>query len=294
MGITINVPRLNDELWDYAQMAMIWRQVMEAGDGVEVTFDFSSCDFLRPNAVVFLGGLARVVQSRGGNAWFLVNTMQSRVQMNLLQNGFAHVMGADVQPWQGNSIPYREYPEQAKDEIIHHLKTDWLGRNWINVSDALASAIAGQVWEIFANAFEHSHTPVGVNCCGQYFPRYRELTLAVGDFGVGIPNNVRGFLDLPGLTPAQAMEWAFTKGKSTAKNVSIPRGLGFDLLKEFVQRTRGRMEVFSHDGYTRIDAKQVSHHNLTPFFAGTLVQIRVLCDDTVYILANELQNEPIF
>lgn len=84
----------------------------------------------------------------------------------------------------------REYFEQDEDGIVEDLRRNWLGRGWINISDALADEVVGQMWEIFANAFEHSDTRVGVYSCGQYFKARRVLTLAVADFGVGIPSNV--------------------------------------------------------------------------------------------------------
>ncbi|MHB0917329.1 MAG: ATP-binding protein [Thiobacillus sp.] len=286
-ALTIHVPRLNDELWDARQLALIWQQVEEAGDGAEVSFDFSRCDFLRPNAVVFLGGLARLIVHRGGKVQLLTKTMHGRVEANLQQNGFAHAMGADTPPWRGNAIPYQEHLRQDKDKIIESLKQDWLGRGWINLSDSLANRIAGQMWEIFTNAFEHSDTPVGVYSCGQYLPMRRELLLAVADFGVGIPSNVRMYLGCPEMTAAETMRWAFVSGHTTQRMQTFPRGLGLDLLKDFVQKANGVMQVFSHDGRARIDQRGETYENLQPFFEGTLVQIQLICDDKHYMLSEE-------
>ncbi len=285
-ALTIPVPRLNDAHADFNAMAQIWRQVDAAGDGAEVRFDFSRCGFLQPNAVVFLGGLVRVIGHRGGKARFLVGTMTDPVRVNLLQSGFGHAMGADETPWQGNSIPYREYFIEDEDAIVQDLRQHWLGRGWINVSTALANEVVGQMWELFANAFEHSDTPVGVYSCGQYFKNRRILTLAVADFGVGIPSNVRLHLRQSELSAADALRWAFQRGHSTS-NRSGPRGVGLDLLKELVRKTDGAMLVYSHDGRTRIDQRGETYENSEPFFEGTLVQIRLLCDDMRYMLSNE-------
>lgn len=285
-ALTILVPRLNDTHADFIAMAQIWRQVDAAGDGVEVTFDFSRCGFLQPNAVVFLGGLSRVIWHRGGKAHFLVGTMSDRVRVNLLQNGFGYAMGATAAPWQGNSIPYREYLAQNEDLIVRDLRQHWLGRGWINVSPPLADEVIGQMWEIFANAFEHSDTPVGVYSCGQYFKTRRFLTLAVADFGVGIPSNVRLFLRQPELSGADALRWAFQRGHSTSRR-SAPCGVGLDLLKELVCKTNGTMLVYSHDAWARIDQRGERYENSDPFFEGTLVQTRLLCDDKRYMLSKE-------
>lgn len=290
--LTINVPRLNDELRDAQQLASIWQQIAAAGDGAEISFNFSSCDFLRPNAVAFLGGLAHMIRHRGGQAQLLVGTMRDGVKANLLQNGFAHAMGADAPPGRGNAVPYMENHNQDKDKdkdkIIGSLKRDWLGRGWVNLSDGLANRIVGQMWEVFANAFEHSKTPVGVFSCGQHLPNRRELLLAVADFGVGIPSNVRMYLGRPDLSAPDAMRWAFGRGNTTQERQTFARGLGLDLLKEFVQKASGVIQIFSHDGYARIDRQGETYENAEPFFEGTLVQIRLSCDDKLYMLSNEL------
>ncbi|MBI4743084.1 MAG: sensor histidine kinase [Betaproteobacteria bacterium] len=155
------------------------------------------------------------------------------------------------------------------------------------MSAPLADEIAGKVWEIFANAFEHSKTTVGVYSCGQYLPQRRELLLAVADFGVGIPSNVRIYFGCPEMAACDAMRWAFAGGHTTQPRQTFPRGLGLDFLKHFVQKTNGVMQVFSHDGRARIDQRGETYENSQPFFEGTLVQIRLLCDDKHYMLSNQ-------
>lgn len=285
--LIVPVPRLNDSHVDFMAMGKIWRNVINMECSTEVHFDFSHCEFLQPNAVAFLGGLAHVIAARGGTPRFLVPTMSDPVRVNLLQNGFACAMGDTTLPWEGNSIPYREYREHDRNQIVQDLRRNWLGRGWINISDALANEVVGQVWEIFANAFEHSRTSMGVYCCGQYFSRRKMLTLAVADFGVGIPSNVRLHLQRPVLQGAETMRWAFQRGTSTSCRLDGPRGVGLDLLKELVRATKGTMLIYSHDGCARIDHRGETYENFRPYFEGTLVQIVLRCDDQVYMLSNE-------
>jgi uncharacterized protein YneR len=293
--LILGIPRLNDDLEDFRLMALVWQEVMEAGDGAAVHFDFTHCDFLRPAAVVFLGGLARLVGARGGQPRFLVNTMSDAVRANLEQNGFAHAMGAPVPPWSGNSIPYREFEYEDKNAVVlGYLKPLWLGKGWVKVSAALANEISGQMWEMFTNAFEHGQSPIGVMTCGQHFPKNKELVLAVADFGVGIPSNVRLFLHDLGLSGAEAMRWAFRAGHSTSSQSGFARGMGLDFLKAFVQKNDGIMQIISHDGYARIDAKSESFDNLQPFFEGTLVQVQLRRDNKFYTLSDETNPEPFF
>lgn len=299
MAYRLRIPRLNDSRQDFYELSRLWTQVAqvaETNDDAEVVFDFSGCDFLRPNAVVFLGGLARLINQQVGHARLAVETMHNAVRINLEQNGFAWAMGADVQPWRGNSIPFREYfRSEDKDTIMDdYLKSNWLGRGWVNVSHALCNEIAGQMWEIYANAFEHSSTPVGVLSCGQYFPQRRELVLAVGDFGAGIPSKVRDYRDNPGLAGAEAMRWAFSAGTSTVRDSRIGRGLGLDLLKQFIKLNHGRLEVYSSDGYVLIDGSSETYDSLWTCFQGTLVNVSLQCDEKLYMLSYEDDSSPFF
>ncbi|WP_449244053.1 ATP-binding protein [Desulfobacca acetoxidans] len=245
------VPTINDHPVDFDQLFHLWNSVND--DNIEVEFNFTRCRFLRHNAVAFLGGLARLVAYRGGRINFRWNTLDDAIYTNLAQNGFIGCLGGGPNPWTGNSIPYEEFPVKNKEAITSYLKSKWLGRGWVNVSQALRDAIVGQVWEIFENAFEHSYSPLGVFCCGQHYPRLSELKLCVADFGVGIPSNVRLFKKREEVSAAAALRWAFQPGTTTKPN-GMGKGMGLDLLREFIKVNKGSLEVYSHEGYVSINA----------------------------------------
>ncbi len=78
------------------------------------------------------------------------------------------------------------------------------------------------------------------------------LKLTAIDFGVGIPVNVRQFLQKDSLSAKDALSWAFQSGTTTRRSVA-PGGTGLDSLKKFVKSKRGKIEIYSHDGYALID-----------------------------------------
>lgn len=283
----ILVPTLSDGKEDFYFKSLIWNEAFFSSENI--IFDFSSCRFLGPNAVVFLGGITRLIQSGNRQVSLGINTMLPKIQMNLQQNGFAQMMGSATAGWQGNSIPYREYLEPNQVTILKYLTDDWLGRGWINISQNLKNEIAGRMWEIFANAFEHSLSKIGLVCCGQYFKNRKELILSVADFGVGIPTNVRTFRGQPTLANGDAMQWAFQKGNSTRINGG-PGGVGLDILKEFVRVSKGSLAIYSHGGYAYIDQNEELYDNHAASLGCTLVQVRLRCDDTYYCLSNELNS----
>lgn len=258
MKITLSIPTINDyTAADFDALFNLWNRANN--DNMDVTFELSQCEFLRHNAVAFLGGLARLIEERHGKVTFDWQTLKNNwVSTNLAQNGFMAAFGHSSGQWSGNSIPYREDKFLDKNSMMDYLKIMWLGRGWVHVSEQLRNAIVGRVWEIYDNAFMHAQSSIGIFSCGQHYPRHHELKLTVVDFGVGIPSNVRLFFrDDPraeSLSAANSLKWAFQRGTTTKPN-GMSRGMGLDLLKEFVKINKGKLEIFSHEGYALIDGK---------------------------------------
>ena len=251
---TIQIPTLNDEPSDFSQLFEIWIEVNDYFE--DIRFDFSYCRFLRPNAVAFLGGLARLIESRMRTVTFDWNTLRnSWVKSTIRQNGFAYAFGDATAPRDGSSIPYREDKTIDMNGIMDYLTYNWIGKGWVYVSRKLRDAIAGRMWEIYNNAFEHSGTKIGVFSCGQYYRQQKHLVLSAVDFGRGIPVNVRSFfrqhtgdeVRVSKLSDAACLEWAFERGNSTCTG-SVARGLGLDLLKQFIRLNEGKLEMYSNDG----------------------------------------------
>ncbi|MBD2495458.1 ATP-binding protein [Nostoc sp. FACHB-280] len=291
MSLILEIPTINDKPKDFDCLSQLWQKVQAETE--EVIFDFSRCHFLRQNAVAFLGGLARLIESRGGKVTFNWETVKRNVCANLKQNGFMYAFNAGDEPRQGNSIPYREDLSQDKDSLIYYLAEHWLGRGWVQVSNILKTVIVGTACEIYANAFEHGKTDIGVFSCGQYFPRLRELNLTVVDFGVGIPQNVRDFQKNSHLPADEALKWAFQKG-TTTRGGQVTGGIGLDYLKQFVHINKGKLQILSHDGCATIDENGEIYENKQSFFGGTLVNITLLCDESLYALDFEADDELLF
>jgi len=301
MNITkcFSIPTLNDTLTDFSKLFELGNRVIEyRGD---VIFELSTCQFLRPNAIAFLGGIARLIENRGRRASFNFNTAHDKVLAILRQNNFATCFGNPDFTGPGNSIPYKEIfaesTSDVKDDIIDYLTYEWLKHGWVHLSVRLRDAIVGRVWEIFDNALEHSRSSVGIFSCGQYFWRMELLKLAVVDLGCGIPANVRNYLgshsSVAPRTSADCLEWAFQKGHSTSPG-KTGRGMGLKLLKEFVNVNQGKLEIYSESGYALIENRKESFENLNTSFQGTLVNITLRCDESYYQFADEPSVGPLF
>ena len=278
--IRLKVPTINDDKADFIRMFGLWQQIREI-DTPKVIFDFSGCRFLRPNAVAFLGGLARLIQSHGGQATFAWDTLQDCIRENLAQNGFLYAFGEHQQGWKGNSVAYREDPDDNREDpddnlegILNYIDEQWLGRGWVDINQNLKDEIIQNVLEIYSNAFEHGLSDIGVFTCGQHYPNLNKLKLTVIDFGVGIPANVCQFLKNNSILAKDALEWAFQPGKTT-RHSGICGGTGLDSLKKFVKSKQGKIEVYSYEAYGLIDETQEIYQTARTFFEGTLINITI-------------------
>jgi hypothetical protein len=83
-------------------------------------------------------------------------------------------------------------------------------------------------------------------------------------------------------------------GRGHTKPNGMGRGMGLDLLKEFVKVNQGELEVYSHEGYALIRAGQERFLDRPTFFEGTVVSITFKCDESYYHLASEAQEDKLF
>ncbi len=185
------IPTLSALSVDCGGLFDLWRRYGQRT--AHITFDFTYCNFLRPQAVAFLGGLVRLIEHRGGSVQFLWDTLKPAIKACLGQNGFMQAFGGPQAPWTGTAVPYLEHPSVDAAAFDSYARNHWLGRGWVEAAPDLVSEVIGNVGEIYVNAFEHSGSAVGVHGCGQLFPRLGILSLTLVDFGVGIPANVRRF-----------------------------------------------------------------------------------------------------
>jgi hypothetical protein len=289
----ICIPTLGDSPADFAKLCQISSEVSKSG---AVSFNFSQCEALHPNAIAFIGGIARLIESRNCIASFEWETLQNPDLESLLSgNGFTKAFKHSYKEIGEHSILYREDKQLSMDSIMDYLADGWLGRGWVVVSNRLKNAIVGKIWEIYNNAFEHSKTPIGVFSCGQHFEAANELILSVVDFGCGIPTLVKNFLSearrAERLKDPSCLRWAFQRGNSTSSG-GVAKGLGLDLLKEFIGLNQGKLEIYSNKAYGLIDGENERYEKLDSPFEGTMVHITLRCDENLYQFKDEI--DPVF
>ena len=126
----IRVPTINDEMSDFDTLFEMWEGAQN--DMTHVEFDFSRCGFLRQNAVAFLGGLIRSIESVGGRTELKWETLRPRIRQLLEHNGFIQHFRPDGRspsghPRSASSVPYREDISEDRDGIMGYLKLSGWG-----------------------------------------------------------------------------------------------------------------------------------------------------------------------
>ncbi|MCE7946095.1 MAG: ATP-binding protein [Chloroflexi bacterium CFX4] len=282
--LRLNVPRINDSPDDYAVLFDLWQQV-KASQETEVVFDFATCDFFRQSGVAFIGGLMHWAKSQLKQVT-ITNLNNENVARNLRKNGFAEAFDLPAEPLSRTAVPYREDRHKAEESYLIYLSQSWLHPERIYLSQNLRQAILSTVIEAYINVFDHAHSPVGAFTCGQFYPTSKEIMLTLVDFGIGIPATVRKHLRQPALSAEAAIRWVFQEGNSTKARL-MARGNGLKILKSFVRLNQGRLEIYSGDGYTRIDQTDEYYTTHATSFTGTVVQIALKSDESYYQLADE-------
>lgn len=312
----IFIPSIRDDDAGYSILFRLMRQIQESPIGY-FEFDFRRCSILDQNAVAVLGGLtvyvekynnltnysiSRALAGRPIGIDFNVSSMSSIIARQLDENNFLPTIlpGRIARPSKSDYIGYRHHMEVLDaDEIANHLHNHWLADPHIGITEELKRAVVSRIFEIYNNAYGHGSDQQekikgGVISCAQHKNadkrQSHQLKLTVLDFGPGILRNVRNYLSAP-LESTMAMQWALTAGNSTETDSreKIPRGLGFDLLREFVSKNKGEIRIYSNECAAKLDDNgKYNVQRLKTPIAGTIVSITINCDGRSYAFASQL------
>jgi hypothetical protein len=101
----------------------IYEQVCNNLDSEQMfSFDFSSCRFLQPYAVVIIGGLLRLIKRNGLKAEFR-NFSNPAVKEYLEANGFLQKFQKSSKPTKLTAVPYEEFHVLDPDIINEVIQT---------------------------------------------------------------------------------------------------------------------------------------------------------------------------
>ncbi|MFZ7282492.1 hypothetical protein ACLSZW_02215 [Avibacterium avium] len=237
---------------------------------------------------------------------FNVESMTNQLKGQLIHCNFlSHFVSDFESPYpEGKYIGFRVHKnnnESDTEKIINHIKNEWLTDDRVKLSPRLKEDVVSRIFEIYQNAFGHGiknvEPPRNVISCGDYDEKNDTISLCVVDLGGGICKNVMGYLSkAPHLKPlisdnASAIRWALERGNTTRTDSIVddmPRGVGLDLLKEFVALNKGKLEIYTNDCLAFVDAQGNYDIKQLDFdFPGTLALITINCSQEVFYSYND-------
>jgi hypothetical protein len=219
--------------------------------------------------------------------------MDTSIQKVLQRNGFLTYYGFLPQPDRfGTTIKYlklkstdgRFFNDYLMNEVLAHPKLP-------QMTVPLKRKIAASIYEMFVNAQTHSETEF-IYTCGQFYPKDKQIEFTLVDTGIGYKQRVNRRFNRQ-LTSVQAIQWALVDGHSTKQD--IPGGIGLALLKEFISKNKGKIQIVSDDGFYQLDVTGETTHTFKGAFPGTIINLQFKTDDpAAYALATEDLSDDLF
>lgn len=190
------------------------------------------------------------------------------------------------------TIKYQKLKPSDGKYFKKYVIEELIGRGELpKMSNALKEKIVEAIYEIFVNAQIHSETEF-IYTCGQFFPTKNKIEFTIVDTGVGFKEKVNQRFNRK-LSAAKAIEWAVQDKHTTKLNVS--GGIGLALLKEFIGKNKGKMQIVSNDGFYEYGRSGVETRSFNSEFPGTIVNLQFCTNDFGnYSLAEEIDINDIF
>ncbi len=216
--------------------------------------------------------------------------VESILTKNLFLVGYGYPERTDNY---GTTIPYRRFKPEDDRYFASYLNKHLAGKGIPKMSEGLGRRFRDSILEIFMNSAMHSETGLGIFACGQFFPTQQRLDFCIADAGIGFRRKIGKELGFK-MNSDQAILWALKDGHTTRKG-DVPGGLGLKLLREFVAKNGGRIQIVSDRGYWESAGGKETAKRFDHPFPGTVVNLEINTADTQsYCLSSENPTENVF
>ncbi len=233
------------------QLGRVIGEFVQRCEGVIPTslcIDFSNLNFIEPTGVTFLSNFIAWLNQNGASVVFHGHDIGSP-PLRFLDDSLFFLKHL------GSKLSQASCPRQTTQPLIdvhHEHSHSWLTFHvlpWLSGRLAVAPTSLDPfqvcVSEIFNNINDHSTLQIG-SFFAQHFPNVNRVSVAVADFGRGIPDRVRQMH--PELSDCEAIMRAVQPGFTT-NSVRGNRGVGLDyLLTTVVGTNEGMVTIFSLNG----------------------------------------------
>ena len=271
----------------FASLANIYQQVKPC-QFEKIQLDFQNTTWFDANMLAMLGA---IMESAWTNSIDIVN-LRLELEKIFKRTHYSYFGGEFLPDSYQTTVEYRKskvgeiglFEKYLEKKLLAHSKMP-------SMSALLRKKIKESILEIFNNAIMHGDCNF-VFSCGQYYPQQGRLDFTIVDIGNTIRKNVRSYLECD-YSGKKAIEWAVSERNTTRKG-NIPGGLGFTLIREFLCKNSGKMQIASADGYWFEDKGALCSKDLSDFFWGTVVNLEFNVNDSCsYCLTSEIENADI-
>ncbi|MBP9887882.1 MAG: STAS domain-containing protein [Leptospiraceae bacterium] len=252
----------------------------------EVTIDFSKVIFIDPVGVTVLSNILEYLKKRRINFKFS-NYKNNSEPIRFLDDSlfFLEYVGNKIHSSstvRSTTLQLKKIEMEESYQWIETLFLPWIKREIGYEKKLKLEMIKVCLMEIFNNIRDHSGENIGC-LFAQHFPNRGIVNIAISDFGVGIPFNVRKMN--PSMKDSEAIKLAAQEGFSTKTNPQN-RGAGLDILiKNTISHQSDKISIFSNYGilhvYKSKDGEDIIFKpvkNTLFFYPGTLLNIEVQTD----------------
>lgn len=269
---------------------------LDAGNVAKADIDFRKLKFIEPVGVVILSNLIEYVVRRGITVTLSGLAFLSEGTVYLDNSGFfERYIGAKLRPHAkcpSSCLPLTMVSNAQAVGYLHATLMPWLSQTLRTSEDSLAT-VRVCLDEVFSNINFHSGVDYG--CIHiQHFRQTKEIQIAISDFGVGIPTNVKKVR--PEINDSAALKLACEEGFTTQSNVRN-RGAGLaTLIRYLTSKDRGKIWIVSGNANLSAihdiseDESKVTARTTAGQYPGTLVRI-TLKEDSIRDLATDVESE---
>lgn len=292
-----NVVLLLPPTLDGLGLRLVAGQFIEACGGVlpqVVTIDFVRLGFVKPSGVTFLSNFVNWLNVRNVTVVF-ANYRRLGDAIRFLDDSlfFLQHTGSKLNVYaspRSTTIPLQKVGSAASHSWLRSDFVPWVASK-IGTNIASIHPLQVCISEMFNNIQDHTDLDVG-SIFIQFFPKRREICIALADFGRGIPVAVR--TRKPYLNDRDAILQAVQPGFTTQSTMRNS-GIGLDyLLQNVVAMNGGAVGIFSlhgHVTFTRGDQGGIASHSIPSvgFCPGTTIDICLKTDAIVRVM-DELED----
>jgi anti-sigma regulatory factor (Ser/Thr protein kinase) len=270
----------------YRLLAQVVGEDREPVDS-EIIFDFRSLGFIRPEGYVVLANLVEWLGHNETSCRFRYPPPGKSEPVNYLDDSqfFANYLGGpldDSSSPRDTTVALQQVASQQSYGWLDNQFVPWLA-NRLNMTEESFSSIKACLLEIFNNIDDHAGEGIEVGCFfAQQYPEEDRVLVAVSDFGVGIPPNVREAED-PSFSDGDAILRATDEG-FTSQSHPDNRGAGLNtLLREVIDNNGGELYIHSNRGIVSCSedgdgSVQRTPEEATGVYPGTLISISFRTD----------------